>query len=581
MTATPATGYNRGMTASPSPMSPHVPAWIEVRRGIAPLLFFAPHAGRRTLPRRPGRDKVNDLHTGGLTRELGAACDATWIINTARDRNEIDLNRTPQVREHASWLLEFLATTLEEMVAERGRATLFAVHGWNVVQAVCDLGVGLVEENGACRRAARGDVTVSRAFLHAYLRRMQRLASVQNVLVTIGVRYPAAHPSNLMQLLTPGRVDDADPLLRRLARLADRVDAVQLEVGIPLRWRGPRRSAFVRTLADVFAAAPPDSAPRREGDRDGEGAASFDSPRAAVGATLACGGRPTTRVALQVASAELAVLTSVDVAPAGAIAGRLLITDAAERLALFTGELAERHTHTLHVPALRVDVRDHHAFDVRFAGPLLAFPMLTPFADLERGLAAGNLRDARLHLRFAPASPLADLPAGAARFGTVTGVVRLGGTRHRVRALAWASAGLAPPRRHPSARLVLPGTALGDLELCSTDAGDSSSEGPRSSALTAVFRFALTGTAWSDMRSTPVRGVADVHLDEPATVRVRVQTASGASRVLAGRPERLIPVRRPGSSGSVVESVYALCRFTVAPTGWLELTVEHAAGDAD
>jgi hypothetical protein len=569
------------MTAPTPSMSPQVPAWIEVRRGVAPLVFFAPHAGRRTLPRRPGRDKVNDLHTGGLTRELGAACDATWIINTARDRNEVDLNRTPQVRERASWLLELLAATLEEMVAERGRATLFAVHGWNVVQAVCDLGIGLVEEHGVCRPAARGDVTVSRAFLRSYLRRLQRLASTRDVLVTIGVRYPAAHPSNLMQLFTPGRVDDADPLLRRLARLADRVDAVQLEVGIPVRWRGPRRTAFVRTFAEVFAAAPPESAPHREGDRGREGTPSSDPPRAGAGATLACGGRPTTRLALQVASADLAVLTSVDVAAAGAIAGRLLITDAAERLALFTGELAERHTHTLHVPALRVDVRDQHAFDVRFTGPLLAFPMLTPFLDLERGLAAGNLRDARVHLRFAPANPLADLPAGAARFGTVAGVVRLGGTRHRVRARAWASAGLAPPQRHPSARLVLPGTALGDLELCSTAAGDSPSEESRKSALTAVFHFALTGTAWSDTRSTPVRGVADVHLGESASVRVRVQAPGGESHLLAGRLDRLIPVRRPGSSGSVVETVYALCRLAAAPTGWLELTVEHAAGDAD
>src|SRR4029077_11124465 len=143
-----------------------VPDWIGGQHGTCPLGLFPPHGGTRVAPRRPGRDNVNDLHTADLTRELGVACDATWIVNPVRDRNELDLNRTEQLQRHARWLLELLATTLEDAIAGHGHAVLLAVHGWNVGQPVCDLGVGLIAERaGSCRRALRGAPTVSPAFL--------------------------------------------------------------------------------------------------------------------------------------------------------------------------------------------------------------------------------------------------------------------------------------------------------------------------------------------------------------------------------------------------------------------------------
>ncbi len=538
------------------------PDWIEVHHGSAPLVLFAPHGGSRAAPRRPGRDNVNDLHTADLTRELGTACDATWIVNPIRDRNELDLNRTEQLQRKAPWLLELLATTLEAAAERHGHAVLLAIHGWNVGQAACDLGVGLIEEGtGACRRATRGAPTVSTPFLDGPLRRLQRLAAEDGITVTIGARYPAAHPSNVMQLLTPIRAADPDPCVRRLADMAARVEAAQLELGIPLRWPGRRRSAFLRRMITVFsqpaASAPAPATPSRR-------------------VPLACGGRPTTRIGLQLASDTLAVLTSVDVTPGGAAAGRLLVSDAPDRLTLFTGELAERPSPALHVPPLRIVVRGHHAFDVRFAGAMLAFPMLTPFTDLERGLAAGNVVDARIALRFAP-DVLLPIPAGTARFGTVTGTIRLGRHRHRVRGRAYAAEGVPAGTPLPAAHLVLPGTRLGDLDLWSS-AGDAGVEaGHDYGHAPERLRLSVAGTAWSEAMPRPLRGTVEITGLPPTAARLRLDAADGTSSTITAALERLIPVRRPGRDGAVIETAFAICRGAGNALGWLDLTVEHPA----
>lgn len=552
-----------------------VPDWIEIRPGTAPLLLFAPHAGRRTTPRRPGRDKVNDLHTGDVTRALGAASAATCIINRERDRNDGDLNRVEQVQLNAPWLLDLLADTLDAMIARTGGAVLLAIHGWNVVQPVCDVGVGLVDDpSGVCRPAARGKATVSDAFLASHLRRLQRLAARARTVVTIGVRYPAAHPSNMMQLFTPARTDDADPRIARLARMAAHVEAAQLELGIPLRWPGRRRAAFLDTLVQVFGAGGVAAAHAVDGqDCDG------DDGTARTRRAFVCGGRSTTRVGLQLADDRVAVLTSIDVAPSGPVAGRLLVTDAANRLALFTGELTERRTAALHVPALRLVPRAGHGFDVRFAGPLLSFPMLTPFRDLERGLAAGTLLDARVELRFTPTRPDAELRNGAARFGLVEGSVRLGDVRARISARAHATEGYAGGDRPPSAHLVLPASPLGDLDLRSTvPAGAPAAfDTPAAGAPLDDIRFAVHGTAERDGAAVAVRGVADLRLASRPAAVLRLESDGGATATVEGAVERVIPVRRPGHAGTVVETFYALLRPPGACPGWIEITVEHPA----
>ena len=368
-----------------------------------------------------------------------------------------------------------------------------------------------------------------------------------------------------MQLFTRAHANDSDPALRRLAALAEHVEAVQLEIGIPLRWPGPARTAFVAMLSDVFGNV---GARDRRHRRPAVGTAA----RGSAGDAHACGGRPTTRLGLQFADGQLAGLGSIDVGAAGAIAGRFLVTDGPDRLALFTGELARRGGTDLCVPCLTFASGDE-VIDVRYDGALLSFPMLTPFNDLEHGLAAGTLVDGAIDLRFV-AGHAGDL-AGGARFGIVEGTIRLGAERHRVRAHAHAlGASPATHRGHPSARVTFPGTAWGDLDLRSTAPGDARP----SSVDRRAFRFALAGVAWRENGSRPVRGDGEIILGASSPLRLHLDD-DGERRVLEGTLTRLIPVRRPGAAGAVLETVYALCRFAGAPPGWVEVTMEHPAED--
>ena len=171
-------------------------------RGAHPVLLFAPHGGRRLAPRQPGRHKVNDLHTGALTRELARRWGAPAVINERRDRNELDLNRISDVRRAATWLPALLCELLEPLVTAHGRATLLVVHGWNAVQTVCDVGMGLVERDGRCAPPGDGGRTACDAFIATRVRALQRCARDAGIAVTIGARYPAAHRNNLLQLFT-------------------------------------------------------------------------------------------------------------------------------------------------------------------------------------------------------------------------------------------------------------------------------------------------------------------------------------------------------------------------------------------
>src|SRR6185295_6903233 len=89
--------------------------WCNWGMRAGSTLVIAPHGGRRArldpLPPRPF--KVNDLHTAQLASELARQLDASFIVNDALDRNELDLNRTSQVVRGAPWLLELI----ESMVA--------------------------------------------------------------------------------------------------------------------------------------------------------------------------------------------------------------------------------------------------------------------------------------------------------------------------------------------------------------------------------------------------------------------------------------------------------------------------------
>lgn len=527
-----------------------VPSWVSVVRGRAPLVLVAPHGGRRRELRQPGKHKVNDLWTAELTRELAAATGASAIINASRDRNELDLNRLSQVRRDAPWFLALLADVLGTLVAAAGHATVLVIHGWNVTQPACDVGVGLCEGAVGLVPARPDAATVSAEFIAARVRPLQQAADAAGVAVTIGSRYPAAHPNNLLQAFRlTGAMEELDPPSVALAALCRRgaVDAAQLELAIPLRWPGPRRDRFLGMLADAFGAP---------------------SPRATAPATPASlavrSGRITGRRGLSLVEGDLMVMASIDAGESGALAGRLLISTAGGRLALFTGELSET-SRPWSIPPLRLGERDAGALELRYDGPLVEFPLLTPFLDLERGLSAGSLLEARVDLAFQPdASPPGG--DGEERFGDVCGEVVMGSVRHAVatRGVLTVVERLSFPRL-PSLRLTLPASPWGPL-TCTADP-----EQP----LVDVERGRLAGSLLVRGAQAGVRrAVCDLRWSRAAgTIELLIASDGDRGEPFVGELERLVPVRRPGRDGAVIEGTYALVRFASGDVGWAEIAV--------
>src|SRR4029077_15991575 len=67
--------------------------------------------------------------------------------------------------------------------------------------------------------------------------------------------YTASGRDNAAQLFSGRHLDHENAEVAALARLSidERVDAAQLELGIPLRWKGPLRDAFVEGLVAAMS----------------------------------------------------------------------------------------------------------------------------------------------------------------------------------------------------------------------------------------------------------------------------------------------------------------------------------------
>src|SRR5262249_42957644 len=145
----------------------------------------------------------------------------------------------------------------------------------------------------------------------------------------------------------------------------------------------------------------------------------------------------------------------------GALGGRVVLSDAADRLALFTGELVEADRRWS-VPPLVWHSRSETHAHVAYEGPLVAFPTHTPFLDLERGLADGTLIEARLDLTVAHPPDA----AGFERFGSVEGTVVLDGRRHGIATCGLVTRAESSTRpRFPYGRVTLPVGPWGDVLL--------------------------------------------------------------------------------------------------------------------
>src|SRR5262249_32440245 len=180
------------------------PTWCRWARGDSALLVIAPHGGRRPALSRGGAGrsmrKVNDLFTADLAEELAAALGAAYVVNPALDRNQLDLNRISQVTARAAWFLALIEELLAHALARPRRGEVLFGHGWNVTQPKCDVGVGHALDDATAAAQHREALTVSPAYATGRLADLQAGCAALGIAVTFGLRYPARHPNNLLQL---------------------------------------------------------------------------------------------------------------------------------------------------------------------------------------------------------------------------------------------------------------------------------------------------------------------------------------------------------------------------------------------
>ena len=405
------------------------PAWCRWRPGRGAVLVIAPHGGRRdpVPPRPPPRGdaartrRVNDLHTADLAEQLADALGAGLIVNPTLDRNRLDLNRISQVTTRATWFLVLIEALVDEILSRHPRAELLFVHGWNVIQPRCDIGIGQTLPDAFGAHACAEPLTVSPAYATERLGSLQSHCAAAGIATSFGERYPGRHPNNLLQLFRQPRPGPQTP--PRLAEwtATGRIEAVQLELGVPVRWPGRYRNEFLTAAAASFDGAGPaatrsDSARRSTRDR---------SP-------VTGHARPARSASLQLydPAADIALTARLDAMDAPS-AGRLLVFVGARRLALFIGEdVSERRPfsegpHFTPAPA---------GFRLRFEGPALAGEDGGLYRDLEQAFAASQLCAVAVDLSFR--RTLCD------DYGVAEGWVALDGRRHDISTHAFARHGV-------------------------------------------------------------------------------------------------------------------------------------------
>lgn len=420
-------GTLSGLGTQDSGLIPPIPPWCEWGRGDSAILLVAPHGGRRPLvdaTAPPPRLRVNDVYTPEITRALAAVLDAGFVINSGMDRNVLDLNRISRVRKEARWFLELLTREIDRIIQRHGRIELLFVHGWNTGQATCDLGIGARDTPGGLHVPDGAHLTVDAAYRHQRLEPLRAACARAQIRVPIGERYPGSHRNNLLQLFTPRAAQFDHPCARRIAAWVaeGRINALQLELGIPLRWPGRWRSSFVAAVAEAFTSG-------------GSAARSVLDARPERGTQPSA--RRTAAAALQFYDPAADVGLSAGIGHAGphGTSGRLLLFLGGQRVALFTGEAV--HAHGQRVGPLHMVRRDGEVH-LKFSGPMLMLDDAAVYLDLEAALAQSRLVDAEVQIEFAPMC--APSAGDAACFGVTHGHVAIDGHRRDVESSGFANA---------------------------------------------------------------------------------------------------------------------------------------------
>lgn len=363
--------------------------WLEVVRGSGQVLLIAPHGGKASAAAEAIiHPKINDLQTAEISRELARRLDATALINSGMDRNELDCNRLGQLISRAPWLLEEIADEVANIVARCGRAVVLLIHGWNIIEPRVDLGFGLKATAEGLRPTPGAYISASDDFIRGPASDLAARLRTAGILPTFGLRYPGGAAQNLLQAFTPRHLANENPAVHRLATLASegQINAAQIELSVTLRFPGPTRGMALDAIAQTFDSsagksmvAVPVEIMRQPGlPRKKPAGIANDIPPLRIG------------VEFYDPAARLGGMASFDFGP-NAAGGRIMMLFERRRVALFTGEGGAIRTGSrISLGPLSFDGDPHNCL-LRFKGPAVVVDDGTAYLSVEGALAEGRV----------------------------------------------------------------------------------------------------------------------------------------------------------------------------------------------
>ncbi|MGH8013751.1 MAG: hypothetical protein ACREQ4_14760 [Candidatus Binataceae bacterium] len=572
----------KSQSAGPS----RVAQWLEIIDGNAPIVLIAPHGGRAgPAAFAKLHPKVNDLETAAITRELARRLDASALINTGMDRNQLDCNRVPQLTSGAPWMLAMIAERLESAVTCASRVTVLLVHGWNIIEPRIDLGLGLRESNGRLVPPAGAHVSASDAFIQGPVAELAALLRKDGIIPSYGLRYPGGGVQNLLQVFTSRHHRSPIGALRKLAELAERghIEALQLELSVALRLPGTLRARALDSISAVFSV-------NRTAQADHSALSVMPAivrqplPRAAGSNAQPAMSHPV-RVGVEFydAAARVGGMVSFDFG-AKAAGGRIMLLYDGCRVALFTAEGKARSNHgTIALGPLRFHLG--RSGTLRFRGPAVVVNDGSAYLSVERALASGSL-DGTMEISAGFALSLAtpefgdfeDIermvrrlyrpdedgrmnPARAA-YGRLRGSVTLGGCVRNIDACARVGVSFSGlgPQRFETRRMLWAYLERPDGgEPLALEARMTSPDGREHQR----GAWLLYGGAWHAC------GLGQIILETccperpPNNIEALIEISPGVQKPLTGCCETFMTLSRPGPDDDRVHTSLGFARFRI------------------
>jgi len=337
------------------------------------------------------------------------------------------------------------------------------VHGWNVIQARVDLGIGVRRHGDQLRPPGAARVSASDAFIHGPLAELTTQLGAHGILASFGLRYPGGGAQNLLQAFTDRHLESSVTALCELSAMAarDQIDAVQLELSVAVRMQGELRRRCVATIGEVFGTLKNHRELR---------ATRLVVVRAAIPKPTAAPKAVTTpvmptRVGIELfdPSAKIGAMASFDLG-AGGIGARIMMLLAGGRVALFTGEgKPRRDGNRLSLGPLALESARGEMI-LSFRGHAVVVPDASHYLSIERALASGWLDESmEVSIRVRPsegnsgfdleqlfeAHDEASREGSVASFGQLSGSVRIEGVESEIKGVGRSGlsfTGLGPQR---------------------------------------------------------------------------------------------------------------------------------------